>query len=74
MVKMKEFIFLDDIPIIGGHPYHHTRDKDLPRVWHQLCRSKMQIKKKLPNKGMNRETKATSKIGLIKTNLISIKE
>jgi len=33
----------------------------------------MQIGKKFPNKGMNRETKATDKIGLVKTNLISIK-
>ena len=32
----------------------------------------MQVRKKFPNKGMNREMKATSKIGLIKTNLISI--
>ena len=33
----------------------------------------MQIRKKFPNKGMNRETKATTKIGLVKTNLFSIK-
>ena len=30
-------------------------------------------KKKVPNKGMNRETKATSKIGLVKTNLVNIR-
>jgi len=33
----------------------------------------MQIEKKFPNKGMNRETKATDKIGLVKTNLISVR-
>ena len=33
----------------------------------------MQIGKKFPNKGMNREMKATGKIGLIKTNLIGIR-
>ena len=33
----------------------------------------MQIRKKFPNKGMNKETKATSKIGLVKTNLVSIR-
>ena len=33
----------------------------------------MQIGKKFPNKGMNRKTKATNKIGLLKTNLISIR-
>ena len=32
----------------------------------------MQIGKKFPNKGMNRETKATVKISLVKTNLIGI--
>ena len=32
----------------------------------------MQVRKKFPNKGMNREMKATGKIGLIKTNLIGI--
>ena len=30
-------------------------------------------RKKFPNKGMNKETKATDKIGLVKTNLISIR-
>ena len=33
----------------------------------------MQVGKKFPNNGMNRETKATDKIGLLKTNLISIR-
>ena len=33
----------------------------------------MQIGKKVLNKGMNRETKATVKIGLVKTNLISVR-
>ena len=33
----------------------------------------MQIRKKLPHEGMNRETKATGKIGLVKTNLIGIR-
>ena len=33
----------------------------------------MQVRKKFPNKGMNREMKATSKIGLVKTNLIGIR-
>ena len=33
----------------------------------------MQIRKKFPNKGMNRETKATSKISLVKTNLVNIR-
>ena len=33
----------------------------------------MQIGKKFPNKGMNKETKATNKISLVKTNLISIR-
>ena len=33
----------------------------------------MQIAKTFPNKGMNRESKATSKISLVKKSLISIK-
>ena len=33
----------------------------------------MQVRKKFPNKGMNREMKATSKIGLLKTNPVSIR-
>ena len=33
----------------------------------------MQIGKKFPIKGMNRETKAIVKIGLVKTNLIGIR-
>ena len=33
----------------------------------------MQIRKKFPNKGKNREMKATSKIGLVKTNLVNIR-
>ena len=32
----------------------------------------MKVRKKLLNKGMNRETNATSKVNLIKTNLVSI--
>ena len=32
----------------------------------------MQVRKKFLNKGMNRETKATSKVGLVKTNLVSV--
>ena len=70
---MEEFVPPNDITIIGRHPYHHARNKDLLRVRHQLCRSKMQIGKKFPNKGMNREMKAAGKIGLVETNLISIR-
>ena len=33
----------------------------------------MQIRKKFPNEGMDRETKAVGKIGLIKTNLIGVR-
>ena len=33
----------------------------------------MQIGKKFPNKGMNRETKATDKVDLVKTNFISVR-
>ena len=33
----------------------------------------MQVRKKFPNKGVNRETKVSSKISLIKTNLIGIR-
>ena len=33
----------------------------------------MQVRKKFSNEGMNRKTKATSKIGLIKTNLIGVR-
>ena len=33
----------------------------------------MKIGKKFPNKGMNRETKVTVKISLVKTNLIGIR-
>ena len=33
----------------------------------------MQVRKKFPNKGMNRETKATGKINLIKINFIGIR-
>ena len=33
----------------------------------------MQIRKKFPNEGMNKETKATSKIGLVKTNFIGVR-
>jgi len=33
----------------------------------------MQIRKKFPNEGMNKETKATGKIGLVKTKLIGVK-
>ena len=69
---MEEFVPSNDITLIDRHPYHHTRNKDLPRVRHQLRRSKMQIGKKIPVKGMNREAKAAGKIGLIETNLISI--
>ena len=32
----------------------------------------MQVRKKFSNKGMNRETKAIGKVGLVKTNLVSI--
>ena len=35
--------------------------------------SKMQIGKMVPNKGMNREMKATVKIGFVKTNLICVR-
>ena len=70
---MEEFVPHDDITLIGRHPYHYARNKDSPRVRHQLCRSKMQIGKKLPNKGMDRETKAIGKISLVETNLINIK-
>jgi len=69
---MEEFIPPDDIAIIGRHSHHHARNDDPPRVGHLLCRSKVQIRKKFTNKGMNRETKTTSKIGLVKTNFISI--
>ena len=70
---MKEYVPFNDITLIGIHPYHHPRNKDLPRLRHQLRQSKMQIGKKFPNKGMNRETKAAGKIGLIETKLISIR-
>ena len=70
---MEEFVPPNDITLIGRHPYHYARNKDSPRVRHQLHRSKMQIGKKFPNKGMNREIKATDKIGLVKTNLISVR-
>ena len=33
----------------------------------------MQIRKKIPNKGMNKEMKATVKIGPVKTNLIAVR-
>ena len=33
----------------------------------------MKIRKKFPNEGMNKKTKATGKIGLIKTNLIGVR-
>ena len=33
----------------------------------------MQIRKKFLNKGMNKEMKATSKIELVKTNLVSVR-
>jgi len=33
----------------------------------------MQERKKFPNKEMNGETKTTSKVGLVKTNLVSIR-
>ena len=33
----------------------------------------MQIRKKFPNEGINRETKATGKIGLVKANLVDVR-
>ena len=70
---MEEFVPPNDITIIGGHPNHYARDDDPPGVRHKLCQSKMQVIKKFPNKGMNREMKATGKVGLVKITLVSVR-
>ena len=69
---MKEFVLSDDVTIIGRHPHYHIGDDHSPRVGHFLCWSKVQIRKKFPNKRVNRETKTTSEVVLVKTNFVSI--
>ena len=50
---------------------HYARDDDPPGVRHKLCLSKMQVIKKFPDKGMNRDMKATGKVGLV--TLVSVR-
>nr|POE63897.1 hypothetical protein CFP56_01936 [Quercus suber] len=72
MIKTKEFVLPDDFTITSRHPHYHTGDGDLPRVGHYLCQSKVKIRKKFPDKRVNREMKTTSEVGLVKTKFASI--
>ena len=70
---MEEFVLPNDVTIINKHPNHHARDDDLLGVRHKFCQSKMPVTKKFPDKGMNREMKATGKVGLVKITLVSVR-